>query len=108
MNDHIQSASRKWWLIGTILGGGLPVALFLTCLALNWIGLAAGGFALALGILEIPVAIIGRALSLPIETGGIVQVLYPFNALGYAFLVVFWAFVGLFVGVLVGRLKNSS
>lgn len=56
-----------------------------------------------LAILELPVAILGRSLGLPIETGGTTFLIYKFNALGYFLTAALWVLVGAFVGWLIDR-----
>ena len=100
---------RKYCLRGGLIGLLVPLTLFVIFRVLAGLNIELGRFPLtalivfALAILELPVAIIGRSLGLPIEIGGTAFILYEFNALGYALTALFWIFVGAFIGWLMGR-----
>lgn len=98
---------KKYWLRGGLIGLGVPLALFGIFTILAGLNIELGRFPLselivfALVIMELPAAIIGRSLGLPIETGGAAFLLYKFNALGYVLTLAFWIFVGAFIGWLI-------
>ncbi|MDP2905290.1 MAG: hypothetical protein Q8O22_03185 [Candidatus Omnitrophota bacterium] len=101
--------TKNLWLRGALIGLFVPLFLFGIFLILTGFNVEfgrhplAGLIIIALAILEMPVAIIGRSLGLPIETGGAAFLLYQFNALGYILTIVFWVSAGAFLGWLVDK-----
>jgi len=54
---------------------------------------------IALGLIEIPPVIIGRALNLPIENGGIAFLIADLNASGYLLVILFYGILGLIIDI---------
>lgn len=106
--------AKRYWLRGALIGLFAPSCLFGIFLILAGLNIEFGRFPLAgliiiaLAIFEIPVAIIGRSLGLPIETGGAAFLLYEFNALGYTLTIIFWIFVGAFIGWLIDKKSRKN
>jgi hypothetical protein len=100
---------RKYCLRGGLIGLLVPLILLVIFKVLAGLNIELGRFHLtalivfALAILELPVAIIGRSLGLPIETGDAAFIFYEFNALGYVLTAIFWILVGVFIGWLISR-----
>ena len=105
---------KRYLLIGALFGLIVPVILFGIFSILSHLNVEIGKSPLSvliiftLALLEAPIAIIGRSLNLPIETGGAAFILFQFNAFGYFLTLLFWTLVGLFVGWLISIMKKSN
>ena len=69
------------------------------CLVKNWVPMGIGWLVLpAVIFMEAPAVLIGRALSLPIETGAAAFFMYELSLLGYLWVHLLWLSAGLAVG----------
>jgi len=95
---------------GGLIGISVPAILFSLFLILGSFRIAFGEHPLtailifAIALLELPVANIGRALNLPIEETGVAFILYNFNMLGYIFMFIFWASIGVILGLIISKI----
>lgn len=104
---------NRFWLQGALIGLLIPLILFGLFMMLNSFNIAFGANPLtallifALAFVELPIAIIGRTLGLPIEAGGAAFLIYDFTALGYILTIMFWALTGVLFGWFIDR-KTSQ
>lgn len=100
---------NRFWIRGGLIGTAIPLVLFGLFQQLNSSGIAFGEnpltafLVLALAFMELPTAIIGRTLGLPIEAGGAAFLIYNFTVLGYILTITFWALVGVLFGWIIDK-----
>ena len=101
-------------IIGGATGLGLPSCLFLVFSILNSFGIAFGenpatsALVIAIALLEIPIALVGRSIGLPIESGGDAFILFDFNTLGYVLVDMYWMAIGILTGGAWGLIRSCS
>jgi hypothetical protein len=105
----------SWWRFGGIIGAIVPMTLLLIFKILSYCNICFGDHLLssllifAIALLQRPVVILGRALNLPIETGGPAFIMYELNFFGWSLVILAWGFAGAIVsGVAHGLLAVSS
>jgi len=102
-----------FWLRGGLVGLFTPFILFGLFLILNSFNIEFGSnpitslLIFAMAFMQLPAVVIGRALGLPIETGGAAFILYNFTIFGYILTIFFWVLIGVLFGWIIDRRKNA-
>src|SRR5665213_3644239 len=106
----INHSIMRFWFWGGLTGLLFPLALFVIFQILKCFRIAFGEHLLSalliftIAILELPVIIVGRALNLPIETGGVAFIPYELSPFGYVLVIIFWIVVGSLIGYIIDRI----
>jgi len=104
----------KAWLKGGCIGFLIPATFLGIFLLLKQFDIAlganpiTGSVVILLGLMEMPIMVIGKVLPFPITNSQSTFILSDLNFLGYALTFLFWAVIGAGVGALTGRKKDKD